>query len=304
MKKGILKYVPDKWFKTKKPKFVTNFTDNSGAVVGKGLGIFTDYNKLTREEYIQGIISINKIKSDEDKFLVLDKIYLLTGEDLKQIENETGLSVIDGKDVRVYFLIHVLKKIYNLLAEELTKKEILIISDGTPQTYKLILNLSKEVRFLTIAGEDEEEIKQIAEDIYNNTGLSIFFTKNINRILTNYNIIINLKDNVSLDFKNIRSKTIVFDLSLEKNLSNALEKFNSNMIIIKDFLFTYDHFIIESELFEEKGEIPSYKYEAFKDYNIDDFEKVVVYDTAYTIKDLVDNKIRYRIPIKGLDNKK
>ncbi|WP_159436085.1 hypothetical protein [Anaerosalibacter sp. Marseille-P3206] len=304
MKKGILKYVPDKWFKRKKPRFVTNFTDHNGVIVGKGVGIFTDYNELTKEEYIQGIISINKIKSDEDKFLVLDNLYLLTVEDINYIENETGLSVIDGKDARVYFLTYVLKEIHNFLGEDLTKKEILIISDESSKTYKLILNLSKEVRFLTVTGEDEEEIKQIAEDVYNNTGLSIFFSKNINRILTNYNIIINLKDNVSLDLKNIRSKTIIFDLSLEKNLSKALEKFNSSLVIIKDFLFTYDHFIMESELFEDKGEIPSYKYEAFKDYNVDDFEKVVVHDKDYSIKELVDNKIRYRIPIKGLDNKK
>lgn len=304
MKKGILKHVPDKWFITKKPRLVTNFTNDNGVTIGKGVGIFTNYNNLIKEEFIHGITSIVKLKSDKDKFLVLDKLYLLDNEDLKYIESETGLKVIDGKDVKVYFLTHVLKKIYRLLNEELTKKEILIISDGSSQTYELILKLSKEVRFLTVIGEDEEKIKQISEKIYNNTGLSIFFTKNIDKILTNYNIIINLKDNISLDLEKLRSKPIVFDLSLENNLSKKIEKYNDSIVTVEDFLFTYDHFIVESELFEMKGEIPSYKYGVFNDFHIDDFKKVLVYNTSYTIEDLINSKIRYRIPIKGLDNKK
>lgn len=304
MKKGVLKYVPDRWFKTKKPRFVTNFTNNNEMIIGSGIGIFTDYDNLTKEEYIRGITSIVKLKTDKDKFLVLDKLCLLTYEDLEHIEGETGLKVIDGKDVKVHFLTYVLKKICKLLNEELTKKEILIISDGSPQTYELILNLSKEVRFLTVVGDDETKIKQISENIYNNTGLSIFFTKNIDRILTNYNIIINLKDKLLLDLKNLRSKPIVFDLSLEKNLSKEIEKYNDSIVTIEDFIFSYDDFVVESELFEMKGEIPSYKYGAFHDFHMDDFKKVLVYNTVYTIEDLINSKIRYRILIKGLDNKK
>ena len=304
MKRGILKYLPDKWFKTKKPRIVTEFTHSNGNIIGRGIGLFTDYNNISKEEYINGLINLSKIKSDKDKFLVLDKLQLLNYEDIEYIEGKTGLEVIDGKDVKVYFLTYVLKKIYSLLNEELTKKEILIISDRSPRTFELIYKLSKEVRFLTVIGENEEKVKQISEKIYNNTGLSIFFAKNIDKILTNYNIIINLRDEILLDLKNLRSKPIVFDISLEKNLSNELKKLNDSIVAIQDFLFNYDHLLMESNLFEIKGEIPSYKYGVFNDFHIEDFKKVLVYNTAFTIEDLINYKISYRIPIKGLDNKK
>lgn len=304
MKRGILKYVPDKWFKSKKPRIITNFTHSNEKIIGKGIGLFTDYNNISKEEYINGLTKISKIKSDKDKFLVLDKLQLLNYEDIEYIEGKTGLEVIDGKDVKVYFLTYVLKKIYRLLNEELTKKEILIISDGSPKTYELIFKLSKEVSFLTVIGEDEEKVKQISEKIYKDTGLSIFCAKNIDKILTNYNIIINLRDEIILDLKNLRSKPIVFDLSLEKNLSSEIKKHNDSIVTVEEFLFAHDHLLIESDLFEVKGEIPSYKYGVFRDFHIEDFKKVLVYNTAFTIEDLINYKIRYRIPIKGLDNKK
>ena len=52
MKKGILKHVPDKWFITKKPRLVTNFTNDNGVTIGKGVGIFTNYNNLDRKSVV------------------------------------------------------------------------------------------------------------------------------------------------------------------------------------------------------------------------------------------------------------
>lgn len=304
IKRGPLKYVPNKWFKNAKPRIVTTFINDQNIVIGKGVGVFTEYENIKREQYLHGIVSIKKLALESEKIIVLDLMHLLTLEELDYIQRVTKLKVVDGKDVRIYFTPYVLKKIYNALEEELIDKELLIISDNSILANRLVVDMSKDMRFLTVFGVNLVEQVELSKIVYDSTGLSIFFTNHIDKILGNYHIIINLSENLNLDLKDLRSRAIVFDLSISKSLSKEISKHNTNAIIVEDFLFTYTYYLYESNFFDANSEIPSHKYGAFQYFNLDDFSKIVSDNVSYTVKEFVENKIRQRIPIKRLDNKK
>lgn len=195
----------------------------------------------------------------------------------------------------IYFIPTFLKEFYNLLESKLTDKEVLIISDDSSLTYDLIRNLSDEVRFLTVIGEDEKWIEDISHKIYETKGLAIFYTKNINRILKKYDIIINLSEYIFVDVDKLRGNVIVFDLSYEHILTKQIKKSNKKILVIEDFLFYYEQLLLERQFFEIKKEIPSYKYEVFEKKSIKDLKKVLVNGVGYSLEDLIDEKIKKKV---------
>lgn len=276
---------------------MTNFTDSNGEVIGKGIGIFTvDYKELSKSKYIEGIIEgVEKFRTSETKNIVLDNLDLLGLEDIEYIEDRTKLKIVDGKKIMIYFMPSVLKELYDGLESKLTDKEVLIISDDSFLTYDLIRSLSDEVRFLTVAGEDEKWIEDISRKIYDTTGLSIFYTKNIDRILKRYDIILNLSEYIFVDIDKLRGNVIVFDLSFEHILAQQARKINSKILIVEDFLFDYEQLVSERQFFHIKKEIPSYKYEVFEEKSMEDFKKVLVDGNSYTLEDLINKKIKKKV---------
>lgn len=294
----MYKYIPKIWLKKMKPKEVVDFTNEKGDILGRGIGIFLENIEMTKEEYINGVINVAKFfKSDQTKKILYDDIYIFDSQDRCYIKEQTGLEIADGVDVFIYFLPYVLKELLHLCDEKLSNSEILIISDSSNLPYKLIERLSKEIRFLTILGDKKDNVQKSIDKIYNDTGLSIFYSQNVDRILMNYNIIINFKDNIPVNIKKLRSKTIVFDLSTEKVFSEEINNINKNVITIEDFLFNWEYLIRQKEFFHTENLIPSHKYEVFNRYDIKDFEKVLVRNQKYTLEELVQNKIRNRIHI-------
>ncbi|WP_352404264.1 hypothetical protein [Sporanaerobacter acetigenes] len=298
LKRGVYKYVPKVWLKKMKPKEVVNFTNEKGDVLGKGIGVFLENNEKTKEEYINGVIDgVEVFKSEQTGKILYDDIYIFNRKDRHYIREKTGLEIADGMEVLIYFLPYVLKELLYLCDEKLWNSEILMVSDGSNLPYKLIERLSKEVRFLTILEDKKENAQKNIDKIYNDTGLSIFYSQNVDKILMNYNIIINFKDNISVDTKKLRGKTIVFDLSVGQNFSEEINNINKSVITIEDFLFHWKDLIVEKDFFHTEELIPSYKYEVFNRYDIKDFKQVLVKNEKYTLEELVQTKIRNRIHI-------
>ncbi len=94
------------------------------------------------------------------------------------------------------------------MKEDFREKEVLIIGEGNKLTEELIYKLHKCVNFITLVGGDEGgEIRGgISQTIYKNTGLSIFYPKKIDKILTNYSIIVNLKDDSFIHLNKFRKE--------------------------------------------------------------------------------------------------
>jgi len=293
LKKGIYSIIPEKYLiKLKiKPKFITYFTNENGNRIGKGIGVFLTYDGLNREEYVRMVIeSLNKFKEENTRKILLDNLHIINSEDIYVIEKETNMEIIDGKKVLIRFLPYVLQKIAKELNINIRDEEILIIGEDGDLTRQLIQVLSREARFLTLVGEDENYIQDLVQEIYNATGLSIFYSKNIDRILTNYSIIINLKDNQYINLNNLKSKCLIFDFSIEKILRNNLK--NRYAIVVEDFLFRIPQTISEKEYFPLDNEMSSWKYEAIELFEKSHLYKLQTNGGKYDMKSFVDLQIK------------
>ena len=293
LKRGIYSIIPQKYLiKLKiKPRFITYFTNENGNRIGKGIGVFLIYDGLGREEYVRmAIESLNKFKEENTRKILLDNLHIISSEDIHVIEKETNMEIIDGKKVLIRFLPCVLQRITKELNINIRDEEILIIGEDGDLTRQLIQVLSREARFLTLVGEDENYIQDLVQEIYNATGLSIFYSKNIDRILTNYSIIINLKDNQYINLNNLKSKCLIFDFSIEKILRNNLK--NRYAIVVEDFLFRIPQTISEKEYFPLDNEMSSWKYEAIELFEKSHLYKLQTNGGKYDMKSFVDLQIK------------
>lgn len=198
--------------------------------------------------------------------------------------------MLDGRKILIDSLPLVLTSIYKELGEDLKEKEILIIGNEEELIIKVIEALYKEVRFITLIGDNKNSIENISKYTLKKMGLSIFYSKNIDRILKNYSVIINLKDNVSLDTNKLRKKVIIFDFSITKGISGS-RKNKRGPVIIEDFMFKTDDLNIRENQWIEYL-IPSYIYEYFYLLKSAELIGLLVDGSLYNIKDLTDNQIR------------
>lgn len=222
--------------------------------------------------------------------LIIEELPLLNKTDVELIEKETKLKVLSGIKVLVHCLPLVLKNIYGVLNEDLKEKEVLIIGDDEELTKEVIESLYKEVRFITLAGDYENSIEDISKYILEKTGLSIFYSKNIEKILKNYSIIINLKSKAYIDISKLRGKTMIFDLSIEKGLKGTTNS-RKGSVIIEDFMFKASDLNIGKNKWIEDL-VSSYIYEHFYPLKIVEPEGFIVNGNLYDIKYFIDYKIR------------
>jgi len=271
-----------------KPKVVNYFYDSEGNAVGKAVGIILkDYDESDLVQ--EFILALEKLKNDRLQFLLIEDLHIFNKGQLELIEKSTNLKVVNGMNILVDFLPIVLDSIYRLLDKDLKSKEVLVIGNKEEVTKKVIESICKVVRFVTITGNfQKESVENIYQYILEKTGLSVFYSKNIDRILTNYSIIINLIDNCRLNNKTLRNDAIIFDFSFDKYLSREL-RYNSKLTVIEDFIFKGDNVN-----FDRKGIIPelipSYIYEYLIKSKPNDLYGVYADEKIYSIEDLISLK--------------
>ncbi len=232
------------------------------------------------------IFGIEKIKEKSMASLIIEDLHLLNKIDIELIESRTKLKVLNGIKVLVCFLPLVLNNIYKILNEDLKQKEILIIGDDEELTKEVIESLHKEVRFITLVGDYENSIESISKYILEKTGLSVFYSKNILKILKNYSIIINLKIKTCIDMSQLRRKAIVFDFSIGKVFSKSIDR-RKEALIIEDFMFKANDLNIREN--EWMGYlVSSYICEHFYLSKAIELEALVVNGSLYSIEDFVD----------------
>ena len=240
------------------------------------------------QEFIHGL---EKLKDENTQALLIEDLHMFDKIQLDLIEKNSNLKVIDGIDILVDYLPLVLNNIYKLLNEDLRNKEVLIIGYEEELTEKVIESICKDVRFITVTGDFEKEsAERIYQHILQKTGLSIFYCKNIDKILTNYSIIINLIDNCRLNNKKIRNGAIIFDFSFDKYLSRELRN-NSRLTAIEDFMFKGDDVNFNNNgIIPEL--IPSHIYQYLIKRKLDDYYGVYANGHIYSTEDLVNLQIR------------
>jgi len=189
------------------------------------------------------------------------------------------------------FLSLALDSIYKFSDKDLKSKEALIVGKEEKLTIKTIESICKNVRFITIAGDYEEEsVERIYQYVLEQTGLSIFYSKSIDKILTNYSIIINLIDNCKLNVKKIKNDAIIFDLSIDKQFSNKLMQ-NKHLIAIEDFVFKGDDVNINGNAFIPEL-IPSHIYKCLTEPKPEDFYGIYAGGLIYTLEEFMNYKTK------------
>lgn len=264
--------------------------DNNGQIIGRVGGIILNNPNIKKEEFIESIIfGIERLKDENIEGLIIEEFSFLDKKSIELIDKSTNLKVFNGIKVLFCFLPLVLNKIYSKLGEDLKEKEVLIIGDEEEITKEIIQYLCKEVKFITLAGDYDSIIDNISKDILEMTGLSIFYSKNIDRILTNYSIIINLKENCYLNLKRLRKEAVVFDFSIGRGISNIMR--DRSIKIIEDFIFRIDGEDLKENSFIESL-VPSYIYEYFFKFKSENLAGLLVNGEIYTIQDFIDYEIR------------
>lgn len=271
-----------------KPKIADVIYNNDG----NKIGLISKFNFENMD--IENLIKkVNNVKEKDTKYLLIENVNLLNRESIYKIERETNLKVLDGINIKAHYLPIVLKKLHILLDENLREKEILFFCGDKNITENFILNLSKEVRYITLVGDNEDIIEDnediiedISKTILEDTGLSIFHSKNIDRILKNYSIIINLDENIEINIDKFRKTAIIFDFSFGKDLK-PLESYG----IIEDFVFKADRLNIKKNSYIEDN-ILSPIYEYFNLLAAEDLKGLLMEKKEYSPKSFIDVKIR------------
>lgn len=290
----MLKYIPDNiilLFRKKiKPRIVCSVEkEGKNTIWGYTAGIFISYKNQSKAEYITRLTdAINLLKTEDMKSLIIERIHTFTQEDIKEIENNCGLKIIDGRNEIINNIPYVLKEVYRLKKQLLNEKEILIISDDTFLTQKIAIDIAKDLRFLTIMSKNMDFCKKLGNQILNETGLSLQSMMKLDKAVQNFDVIINMTSDVLLDSYNIKRRAIIIDASLGRKLEFLNDK-RKDLLIITDLIFKNSGILKSNpEVFSYEDKIPSFIHEGIKNQdNIKPIE-LTANGKNYKIKEAVD----------------
>lgn len=286
--KGLLKYIPKRFVPRIKPKLLTLIKDKEESIIGKAIGIFLSYEELSADEFIYEIVKgVGKYREEETQKIIFEDTKFLDYHNMRTIEEKTGLKIVNGNKVVMKFLPIVLKDLFLEIGEKSIDFELLLIVNEEKGVKALLKELSKMIRFMTIFAKEYEGLLKIKEEILLETGLSIYCTKDIDKTLGNYYIIINLNNSVSLNVDKLKHKSIIFDFT-NNNILDQVKLKNKNCIVINDFLFQNNNLFFHDEsIIKLRNEIPSRLYEINEKLNREDFKGLVTDKEKYTIKRII-----------------
>lgn len=288
-KKGFIRHIPEFLFPKIKPHIIDDIV-KSESLIGKIAGInmkpieFNDEKEL--EKYI---IGIRNIKTENCTNLYIEDHRYIPDEILEYIENTLDMNISKGISIKISQIPLIIKKIYTLLREDLGEKEVLILCKDKEILKKIIKGVSKDLKLITAVGYDDKYENEIYEYILEETGLSLFCSSNINKILGNYSIIINLMKDFNLDIDKIKRNCLFFDFSGKSLVKKEERKFNK----IGDFVFQLEDTDINKIKWIEK-DIHSDLYESLNGNCKKEISYLSCGNDYYTIEEYVNLFIKHR----------
>lgn len=287
---GLIKYLPYRFLPNFSPRIIDSIT-RKGDIIGKIAGINRkpiDFNcDQALEEYI---MSIKKIDIGNFRNLYLEEVDYIPKVAIGYMESSLGLKVSSSNHIRIEHIPLVVKKIYSQLNSDLKNKEVLVISRDKEIMKNIIKGISKDFKFITVPGSNPIDNEHVYDFILAETGLSLFHSSDINKILNKYNIIINLDDDFKLDTSKIRRNALFFDFT-QGSLLNFKE--NNKFHRIKDFGFKLGDLDLDDNKWLEK-DIDSNLYGLLDGKLPGDVEYLYLEKNCYTIKDYINNFIKIK----------
>lgn len=171
------------------------------------------------------------VKEKTLKWLIESGVEIMQWEGVK---SEAIISA-DGKKIMPYFIKPAFLKACALKEIPLERAEVVIIDGNYNYTNIIINELSNNVNYLTVLVEGENNYKEIAEEVFKNTGLEIIIASRSKDILKYADVIINSSD---FDFESdylYKRNSVYIDLNHNsKRLAELIRK-RSDMLIVEDF---------------------------------------------------------------------
>lgn len=214
----MLKHIPDFILPKFRPRIVEEVM-NEGNVIGRVAGVNLKELDFSNEEdcdlFINGIESV---KEEGDLNIYIENLESLPEEVLKEVENRTNLKFCSGDDIRIGNLPILIREIYGSLARDINSTDTLIICDDKCIILEIIELLKDTINFFTIYGISDDKKEYFYDEVFINTGISIFQPKSIQRIIKNYGTIINFSDEIDLDKFDFSNHSVIIDFSDYKPL--------------------------------------------------------------------------------------
>lgn len=272
-----------------KPRLIDDIIkkdDIIGRVAGINIKPIDFKNVSDLNHYIK---AIEKIKTNDYERLYIEGQENLPKDKLDYIQKSLDIIIDDGEYIRLRYLPLVIKEIIYHMKSGMQEKEILIISDNKEKTKGIIKSIAADFRFITTTGCDNNDHEEIYKYILEETGLSLFYSSNVSRILENYSIIINLMDNIQLDYSRIKKNCIIFDFAINSSLRNR-----KRPPVINDFIFDINELGISHTNWIDSRVRPGLFYSLCQDEK-HKIQCLASGDDYFSIKDYVE----YFINIKG-----
>ncbi len=287
-KDGFMKYVPNFLIPSIRPKIVEDIIIR-GNMVGKVIGVnlkpFDVNHKPSLDIFLN---DIKKFKTSNDTRLFIEGQEKFNNETMRYIEENTDMKTFNGENIRIKNLYLTIREVYTILKEDPQEKEVLIISDDKDKTKKVIKALANDFRFITAVGYNEEEHEEIYNYILDETGLSLFYTSNIDKILENYSIIINFMENMYIDFSKTRRYSLIFNFGGGEFPSNG-----NRPPFIEDFAYDANDLEIADNKWIDK-KLKTNVYEALLGNEMRKIGYLFAQDRYYTVKDYINLHIKIK----------
>lgn len=292
IKSGLYKYIPDFLLPKYWPRAIDNITKGEkiiGRVLGINLKPIDLSDGLCFDEYINSILNL---KSDDDNLIYIEGIEDVDINIIKEIESRTSMTIPTGEKNWLYNLPILLKGLLQQLNENSFGDEVLIVCGDKEKTMQLIRTLPEDLRFISMIGNNEDVLEEIYETILDETGISLFQPSNIEHTIKDYNVIINLSDEAIWDFKSIRRKAIIFDLSNTKSLSKIVEEYKNNIIINSISISIKDTDILKNYWLGEQ--VSPRVYELLMADEFKKFYRIQWKSHNYSIEELINSEIKIK----------
>lgn len=232
------------------------------------------------EEILNEFISkLLKIKSQNQGYLYLEDMDGMDKKILKVIEKETGMKIPTGLDIKIFNIPLILEEISNLSKRNIRDSEVLIIGENKDQLLNTINQVAHLLRFISLIGIDQAGQDEIYQEVLETTGLSILQPKKYESDLKKYDVIINLSDKQLVDVSRIKRESIVFDLSLSKNLTSI-----KNPLVISDISIACKGETVGSG-HPIANHISSGPYQFISNGRKEKFHRVYIKDRYYDLKE-------------------
>lgn len=178
--------------------------------------------------------SINKIntimqklsKHKENKYIVSEE---LNNNGIYKLMDKFNISYLNGKEMKKYLGIKIIEYINNIQNEEMSNKEVTILTDDISEfNVYIIEKISKLVKSIKIVSPNIYKFKNLEEKLYNEYGIALQFSNSYKKSLSKSNLIINLDyGQIDINEYEIFYKAIIIncakeDIRIKSKLFNGI----------------------------------------------------------------------------------